>query len=378
MILKDDLFTNSILFDIKELKFGNTELKLKGSFLSKKDGEYISDLDFSANVKYSENLFKKIVRVIQSSDKFIFIRMVCGVLPDCIPPWGIEFENFLFEEAVVWSQKMANRLNAENKQLILNILSKSALSALDFLKIEKIVKEETELIWSLQNIYDGYIIKNDIKYDIMTIIKQEIPVLELAYKYNNDMCPIDIGLQDKNYKYVIPRKKVFLSQNWYNIAKTVKRRITSEYKDTYYTILSGINELIALKYYNQMIKNLAVYRKIESEYSDLTLNDIETQINQYILDNISFFDIAINHMLPEFTEEFLINITMAYETMIPVTKINTEKGINVFFKSDIEDIYNMIKVSKILNKSVSDIIILSKKVSIEQKIPIKLVINSYF
>jgi len=393
MIIKTEEFEQSIIRDIQELKIDEQDFLLKGSFLTKKYNDYITDIDFSLSVSYSYNFFKQLANVLNKSKSFIFLNISLGLRRECRPPWGSEFKTFVFDEAVSWSRDISKKLNERNRQEVNRILNKIFSKGLsytvkDFSDIAEIVKKEGILPWSTDNMMKGYIIENGVKYDIMSMVNQKIAVLKLVYKYKNDFCSVDIGLEDKRYKRYIPRKQYYLSQNWYKITKSMIKKINPEYKHIYTDILEGINELIAVKYYKKMINNFEIYQifpwhftvglneslKIESEYGKFSMNEIDNKINQYLTSNISFFDATIKHMSSEYVKEFLINLTMLYETMIPNTKRYNKIGLSVFCENNYEDIQNMLMVSKNLDRSMVKVILCCKKVSIEHEVPIKNVI----
>lgn len=280
MIIKSPEFDNDIQRDVKSLYINSKyPFDIKGSYVVKENGDYVTDIDFTAKVKFTHKLWDIVFSRIHQQKKFTFLRVVCGVKYWYThPPWkksADEFVNSLLSISITdvqtWVYKMSSFLTSDVLSEITPIISKMRVSGITvcFLStIEMILNNNAQIIWLEKDLLRGYIEDGAYRYDLIDVIVHEHPVLELVYQYKGDYCLIDIGMVDNYYtwkklsKYSTDVIGKFCVRDWYKIAKSLRWKLRPEYRHDYLETMKSVSLEAALYYYHDMIDRLEMHRVV--------------------------------------------------------------------------------------------------------------------
>lgn len=253
----------------------NYPLKLKGSFKFKPENSLVTDIDFTAIVRYNKGLveiaLRKLLERVRKSPYFIFMDFSCGMYKDFIVPWKINSFgcDFDYTVSIEWYNNLKNKniLKESDITKLDSILYSSEINIADLINIERILEPYYDIKWTEQDVYNGYkidIYDNTTKYDLLDLLKDErfYGVLKLLFVYydtnkNIDYIPIDLRLI-QGFDKTIEMQKLYpyYSNNWYKIMKSYKWKVLDEYKEEY-TV-----SLLKIDYQNALLNRLKMYKKI--------------------------------------------------------------------------------------------------------------------
>lgn len=253
----------------------NYPLKLKGSFKFKPENSLVTDIDFTAIVRYNKGLveiaLRKLLERVRKSPYFIFMDFSCGMYKDFIVPWKINSFgcDFDYTVSIEWYNNLKNKniLKESDITKLDSILYSSEINIADLINIERILEPYYDIKWTEQDVYNGYkidIYDNTTKYDLLDLLKDErfYGVLKLLFVYydtnkNIDYIPIDLRLI-QGFDKTIEMQKLYpyYSNNWYKIMKSYKWKVLDEYKEEYTA------SLLKIDYQNALLNRLKMYKKI--------------------------------------------------------------------------------------------------------------------
>jgi hypothetical protein len=250
----------------------NNPLILKGSYKTKPLGSFISDIDFTALVYFNDILVKKIVSIIENlpqSNKFTFIRLKSGFDKKFQTPWSIDKIGgceYNQDDTDKWLKNLKEKVDDKTYQEISNILNKDEIQIRDLIEVENILKPYSEIIWKKEDIKRGYIIKNEVKYDLLETLKNNQAILKYLYKYpidnKNYYVSIDVALVDKKFPFKSNILYNYYTGNWYKILKSFKYYIKKDYFDQYLKDLNSIDLFTSLLANVRMLSKIVKYKLI--------------------------------------------------------------------------------------------------------------------
>lgn len=311
----------------------NFPLRIKGSYKFKPYGSYVTDIDYTADVKYNEKLLNiaipNILNRIQQNNNFIFMDFSCGVYKDFILPWkifgtGCEFD---YDKTIEWYNNLKEKkiLKPETENFIEDRLFKDSLSIKDLIEIRSELEPYFDIKWSMNDLYNGYVIdKYDktTRYEFLDMIVKFLGVLKVLFVYydiqNNsiDYIPLDVrfmdyevGMSDFEVEQLAPLPHY--TENWYKIFKLYKWYILPEYLDEY------IKKVLEIDYQNALLNRLKILKKIKTNnlLAPKYLNDylmiISKELNDYKSGITS--EQLKNYSLPELISLINKNINKSLE-----------------------------------------------------------------
>jgi hypothetical protein len=259
----------------------NEPLIVKGSYKFRPYNSLITDIDYTAKVRYNENLRTIAILTMLKrikKNRFIFMDFSCGVYKDFILPWTIEGTgcDFDYNKTIEWYNqlKQKNILSTETQQFIENRLLKDTLTIKELIEIEKELESYYDIKWSENDLINGYkidIYDNVTKYNFLETLKNNIGVLKFLFivYYQNtiDYIPIDLRLIDYNIEEkgtVNP----YYTEDWYRIFKGYKWKIQEKYKPEY------LDSFLKIDYQNSLLNRLKMLKKI-IKYKVLSKKDFD-------------------------------------------------------------------------------------------------------
>jgi hypothetical protein len=349
MIIKTKEFDELLSKNIRKLYINKRfPFVLKGSYLIKENGEYIYDIDYTANVRYTKELFTKIIpsKLSKPDSSFIFGKFVCGVQEYYTPPWLIDFNLLTYHNAIVWIKFMIQQISDKKyKDQFIKVLNQDSLKLSDLKELEEIAYKIGGIHWSIEDMKKGEKIVGRKRYFLIDQVSLDVPVLEMIYMYQNDFCLVDIGLVDNDVKRPECKFCKFYCREWYKIAKSLRWKVLSSFQPEYLSVMREISTKVSIIYYKKMIQLL-----FESDYytnnSSMICQSLEDsliqefpddaskseellfkEINEFIVNNLDFFDIVLNKFKPvkKNKERFLIGLGIAHETDVAIPKKQLEK-----------------------------------------------------
>lgn len=414
MLKNTQEFKEKLENDISQITINKKfPLILKGSFKIKPFGSYLTDIDYTAIVKYNDSLVKRLVQIIQNvsrDNKFIFIRLKCGVYQDLGIPWEIDkFGGCDFDllKTINWFKNIKNKIDKETSVKISEILNKDKLLIEDLIEIEFLLKNDLEIIWTKEDIERGYIIKDGITYNLVDQMKNSpLCVAKFLYRYpyqgNNYYVSIDVGLIDKEFPNQFKMKLYpFYTDDWYKIFKTYKFLLKPEYSEQYLSDLKEIEKLTAINSYIRMILKILKYRltdkkdfiflsrklkeKLEEEkftlYPDLKLieKDIQKRLNDEVYKYIDFYKTKLTD---KYLKEYGLFFDRTDYAKIPISRENLierrNQGIKCpFYEIDISEFNILYTLADKLLLNYKDLIACVIKLSKENNFQIKDFIDRY-
>lgn len=285
----------------------NVPLKSKGSYFFKPDGSFVTDIDYTANVKYNDgliNVINVIIDKVKRYNNFIFINFSCGVYKDFILPWKIKGTSceFNYDKTIEWYNniKTKNILSVETQKFIEDILFKDNLSIKELIEIDKELEKYYDIKWYTEDLKRGYIVDkydNVTRYDFLETLKTNVGVVKFLFIYyqedgGKDYIPIDLGLVDDLYFQNKELITSFYIEDWYKIFKGYKWIIDERYKEEY------IKSFVKLDYQNSLLNRLKMLKRIKQSnlLTDRDFKILEQKIIKETKDPRSGLDQKINNI----------------------------------------------------------------------------------
>ena len=281
----------------------NLPLWDKGSYKVKEWGDLVTDIDLQARVRYFPNLINIISNVLEKNrrkkSRFIFIHMAVGRYDGYDIPWTIDDNggcDYDPERVKVWWNEFKNRSLVPDhiRRYIKSKLFDPEMRISNLIDVENALHPYAEIVWSEDDIRKGFIQRDGKRYDLLDVMKTETPVLEYVYHYrNNEYVAIDVGLVDNRFKVPIKNKiYLYYMEDWYRILKTFRWKLSENDKETYFQVMNGITNLIALKYQIGFIEKLAKGNVLPSQQIDSLLHNTYAELDK----------LGINHRGIELSE----------------------------------------------------------------------------
>lgn len=393
------------------LKISDRELWSKGFYTVKNYGDFITDIDLQANVDFNQNLITKISQVIEQintgNSPFKFLYMSIGHYQKYNLPWNIDSVggcSFNLERSYSWYESVKNKklLPTNILKYIHSKLYNDKLRIRDLIDIESVICPFSEIIWEYENISVGYIIHENIRYDLLEEMKKELPVMEFIYEYNGKYISVNVNLIDKNFQ-VKPRKFMYkyYINDWYKILKNLRWKISEIYKQEYYDDMKKIDKILYIKQLINLYRKAEKYQILQPENIKKLNNEILNLLSQNFDKNIyklkSLIEIEnvlydiINTEMKKYIDkyisvcdsstknEMLLYMKRGVESQIYTTKnmllSREKKDIKCpFFHTDIDDFIILVDLSNRTTLNTEKIIECFVDVSNNLNIPIKTLI----
>lgn len=256
MLKRTPEFDKRLNSDLRNL-ISPFQYRIVGSYSVLENGLPITDIDVTVELNLNLNTINAIIKKLETSASFYFMRVNCGYYSQFTPPWKIDDQggcSFRLNKAREWAKIL--ELPSHKKRRIIEILNDETISLADLLTIEKMIHPECEIIWSLDELKSGRKIVNGKEYSIFDVAKTETPVIEAVYIFNNQVCAIDIGLFDKRTGSKPQSIHNFYSQAWYKIMKSYRWKIRDEERPEYLKLMNTFVHDIALIYRLHLLETL--------------------------------------------------------------------------------------------------------------------------
>lgn len=215
--------TQEIINEIENFK-NRLNLKKYGFFINygsffRKNKKYVNDIDINFLTYYdlNFNIIINILTKISENNNIIKMKMYCGN-PIINNYNDSEYYNKLYENNSISKHKL-------NK--ILNILKNN-----DDDIIKTYVDNNIDLEWTMENINNGYLIFDNIKYDLNKTLKNNMFWCDIIYKFNNILLPIEFIIMPKKEFKSKKQKDIYIgcklaiyefkTNNYYNFIKRLK------------------------------------------------------------------------------------------------------------------------------------------------------------
>lgn len=299
MLIKTVLFDKIFLSKLWQITINQkSPLILKGSYKFRPYGSFITDIDLTANVYFSDSLLSRINAIlnnIKKTNDFIFIHLNCGVYQDFILPWSFDMTKCDYDpiKAKKWYEAFKEKklIPQEMYTKIESLLFSEDMTIKNLIEIEKMLEPFSEIRWSQQEISKG--VKSDSlgnTYNLLKLMSENVTVMRYLYRaedQGNDVCSIDLGLVAVGK---IPFKTGYMYsyylQDWYKIFKNYKWVVDDDYKEEYMEVMRKIDMINALCNRIKLYIKLETYNILSPGYRQAIKTDIErnvAQINQEYL-----------------------------------------------------------------------------------------------
>jgi hypothetical protein len=285
MLIKTEKLVQTIDQHLYEYTFNkNSPLMLKGSF---KYITYVSDVDYTANVRFNPTFIKILINKLLKLRHFKFLYLSAGIIDEFKVPWVIYPDwgcNFDIIQTRKWLDefKDKNCVPPDIYDKIYDILTKENLLLGDLIDVQDILKKYGRIRWFLPDILRGYKIINKRKYILLDELKSDDgPVINNIYIYGKDVISIDIGLTDNRYKQPYwSRLYKYYTQNWYKILKLYRKLISKDYEEEYKKVMKTMEYDNALISQVNLLKTLMKYKPLHAEYISYTAQDLQKNLEK--------------------------------------------------------------------------------------------------
>lgn len=324
MLIKTVIFDKIFLSKLWQITINQKiPLVLKGSYKFRPYGSYITDIDLTANVYFSESLLSRlnaILNNIKRTNDFIFIHMNCGIYKEFITPWTFDMANCDYDptEAKKWyvEFKKKNLVSKEIYDKIESLLFSDNMTIRNLVEIDKMLEPFSEIQWSQQEISTGFKVdKLGNRYNLLKLMSEGVTVMRYLYRsedQGNDVCSIDLGLVGVGK---IPFKTGYMYsyylQDWYKIFKNYKWVVDEPYKEDYMEVMRQIDLLNALCNRIKLYNKLETYNILTPGYRQSIRNDIQkyiAQINQeYLSLNMKQLYSTLYEQIKSIVQQYVIS-----------------------------------------------------------------------
>jgi hypothetical protein len=189
---------------LKTIGFRNQQtrsVKFLGSYFNKEFGRSVTDIDVRQilDTVSDERLYKRIPEMFKNLDNtnFIFVRFYCGYIQGLEPPWKINEKgdcDFNLKKVDKWLNNV-KIVYPNIYQKIAKYFEKDTISMMDLILADKEIEPYISLVWSKNEIIQGYKDYNNIRYDFRDcmINYPRYRVMKFIYKYHDSFCLVDIN-----------------------------------------------------------------------------------------------------------------------------------------------------------------------------------------
>jgi hypothetical protein len=271
MLIKTEEFVRMFERDLYQIQISkHSPIYLKGSYKIKPVGSVITDIDVGEKISASPNVLKRLVQIINTSKKFIFVKMYCGDYNEFIPPWTIGSEggcSYNPGDARKWFNKISKLdVSTETLEAIKFNLFGEYICLKNLLEIQRLLMPYSNIIWRIDDIEAGVKTMSGHVYNLVEMIREGAnTVIEYIYRYTSvragvardDFCSIDFGIDPVHYR--IPEKLYdYYKNSWYTIFKSYKWYLKDEYKGEYVDVIKLLEHMTGL------INRIKLLRKVVS------------------------------------------------------------------------------------------------------------------
>lgn len=378
MIIKTEKFDEKFTSDLKWIKINQSKpLKVKGSYIQKRFGDPLTDIDTEALVFFNDklleilvNIFKKNTSEFFSRSPFRFVHVTSGRYDGYDFPWKFIKNNceFSLGETHEWfkSFKEKSLVPQDVLDYIEAKLYADNMVISDLIDIQNKVESYAEILWNINDIERGWKEKEGKKYDFLGTTREYTPVIEYIYEYKDpttgqpQFINIDMGLSQMGNRIQPPfnvKMYRYYTQDMYTIMKSFKWKMPEKYKNEYQEELANVSTLISIKYQLYMLSLIKEY----NIYGQQKIDIIENEIDKYIgnlypdwRDNIDQVENeiyeSVNNQLHDYVKFYayllndkstLLGISRGLEAQIPTSQELIKKRTNIgihcpFFSTDME------------------------------------------
>lgn len=385
---REDLKKNEADLDVGYKKQISQNVKFVGSYTNKKYGDYITDIDVIQFVNWGENVVTRLSQIMQNLDRtnFIFVRFYCGYVEELTIPWVIDGQGscrFTLSDLDNWIKNIKVYIPLSVYEKIFQIYDNPSLSLRDILDIETLIEPYLSLVWSREDIVNGYKIFGGKRYNLLDTLKKypKKKVIKYMYRYSlydelsktfrNEYCLIDFSLKQKGFKEIKKpddniELKAYYQSDTYKILKYIKNYLPDDIRSHDYTqsIKSKIGKYTPLAGKIELIDKCKKYKVIPQREIDNLLTDAKRYAVSnaiYTLDydelqriiykeTKDLYNIFRKKILPQNEKLITLYEIRGIEGNIKISKKTIQerlsKGIEcVFFPIDVSDMNNLIDVS---------------------------------
>ena len=378
MIIKTLEFDQKFTDDLNWIKINRQKpLKVKGSYIQKRFGDPLTDIDTESLVFFNDklleilvNIFKKNTSGFFSRSPFRFVHVTSGRYEGYDFPWKFTKDNceFSLGETHEWfkSFKEKSLVPKDVLDYIEAKLYADTMVISDLIDIQNKVEPYAEILWSIKDLENGWKEKEGKKYYFLNTVNEYTPVVEYIYEYKDPstgslhFINIDMGLSEVGRR-IPPPSSVnmyrYYTQDMYTIMKSFKWKMPEDYKDGYKEELASVSTLISIKYQLYMLSLIKEYNIYGDQKINIIENDIGTQIDTLYPDwrnNIDQVENelyeSVNQQLRDFVRFYahllkdkktLLGLSRGLEAQVPTSqdliKQRTNIGIHCpFFSTDME------------------------------------------
>jgi hypothetical protein len=193
MITKTTEFMRDFENDLKWININKSKpLIFKGSYTVKELGDILSDIDIQANVSYNSRLLSIVSNIIKKNNSnqspFTFLQLIVGKYEEFIFPWYIYNDGKCYyntEKTRIWYNNLIEKkiLPKTLETYVYSKLFSNNIQISNLIEVENSLHLYANIIWTENDIIKGYKHVRGINYDLISIVKKEIPVLEYIYTY---------------------------------------------------------------------------------------------------------------------------------------------------------------------------------------------------
>lgn len=350
MILKTEEFDRKLQADKKELLgYKGNYMYIKGSYRDKPIGSYLTDIDIVLEANYDDKNFLEMVRRILvnigRSKNWIFLYSNQGASDEIQIPWSVTNDSSCIydqNEAKIWFNKNKHLFSRKDIEFVAKKLFSEYISLRDIEQVYTFIYLKYKIQWKARDVFRGFIIYDNHKYDFLKMVKKRGIVFKLVYHPDeNTYIPIDFAIADKKYTNKIPPPAIsirrFYTKEWYHTLKYYRRYLpkSGKIRDEYTNIMKSqefqislyfqlimlsmmksvsYDPVIVQKIFNNMepyIRNYTLNKDID-ECADIMMNIV----NNSLADFIRYFS---NYLVKPYTVN-LFYLNRAIEANIPISQ----------------------------------------------------------
>lgn len=256
--------------------FGNqpsNTVKFFGSYFSKKEGSFVSDIDviLLVNSVRDERFYLRLNDILRNLDRtpFTFVRFYCGYIQGLEPPWKIGDHGecqFNLEKIDKWIENVRKTFPSIYEKLR-PFLDKDTISMNDLIRADQAIEPYISLTWTRNDIIKGYQIYSGIKYDFRTSMYNypRYRVMKFLYNFEGRFCLVDVNFVSRDKS--IPRSSQdalsYYTNDLYKKYKYLKKLLPMN-KVTEYTEdrKRALGELTPLAAFVELVSKVKKYNVV--------------------------------------------------------------------------------------------------------------------
>lgn len=246
-------------------------VKFFGSYFTKNYGKNITDIDVILVVKSinDDRIFLRLPQIFRNLDRtnFKFIRFYCGYIQGLEPPWIIGDEGdcqFDIDKVDKWVDSI--RLTHPNVyQKVKPYLDKKTVSMMDLLKADSAIESSISLVWSKEEIIQGYKVYNGVRYNLREVMRsyRRWRVMKFMYKYKDTYCLVDLNFvaKDGSLPHSSGDYATYYVNDRYKKFKYLKKMLGKEDREMYLAdTKEAIGHITPLAAFIELVDKLKKYK----------------------------------------------------------------------------------------------------------------------